>query len=77
VSLPFSNPELIRNARIQLRPGRMVVAVVICAVASITVWASIMHTDVDFSLYNMRGAGGVFALILFFQIAIVRIGGGI
>ena len=55
----------------------MVVAVVICAVASITVWASIMHTDVDFSLYNMRGAGGVFALILFFQIAILLIGGGI
>ena len=27
----FNNPEILRNARIQLRPGRAIAAVVICA----------------------------------------------
>jgi hypothetical protein len=77
VSLFFSNPELIRNARIQLRPGRMIAAAIICAVISITIWASIMHATVDFSVAGLHQAGAVFAFILYAQVAILLIGGGI
>lgn len=77
MSLLFSNPELIRNARIQLRPGRMIVVAVICAVISITTWASIVHTDVDFDVQGLRGAGAVFGFILYVQVTILLIGGGI
>jgi hypothetical protein len=77
VSLLFSNPELIRNARIQLRPGRMIAAAVICAVISITVWTSVTRTDGDFSVDRSHGAAAVFALALYAQVAILLIGGGI
>jgi hypothetical protein len=77
VSLFLSNPELIRNARIQLRPGRMTAAAIICAVISITVWASIVHTNVDFEVADLHKAGAVFAFILYAQVAILLIGGGI
>jgi hypothetical protein len=77
VSLLFDNPELIRNARIQLRPGRMIVAAVICAVVSVTVWVSILHGSGDLSMNGLRGAGMVFALILYLQVGILLIGGGI
>ena len=36
----FNNPEMLRNARIQLRPGRAIAAVVICAAISLTIWYS-------------------------------------
>ena len=36
----FNNPEMLRNARIQLRPGRAIAAVVICAAVSLTTWYS-------------------------------------
>lgn len=77
MNLLFSNPEVIRNARIQLRPGRMIVAAVVCAVASLTTWASIMHTDIDVAIDELQKAGAVFALVLNFQVAILLIGGGI
>jgi hypothetical protein len=77
VSLFFSNPELIRNARIQLRPGRMIAAAVICAVISVTTWASITRTDANFSIDGSHGAAAVFAFILFVQVTILLIGGGI
>lgn len=77
MSLFFSNPEFIRNARIQLRPGRMIAAAIICAVVSITIWASIVHTDVDFDVAGLHKAGAVFAFILYAQVSILLIGGGI
>jgi hypothetical protein len=77
VSLFFSNPELIRNARIQLRPGRMIAAAIICAVVSITLWASIVHTKDDATFDGLHRGGAVFAVILYAQIAILLIGGGI
>jgi hypothetical protein len=77
VSLLFSNPELIRNARIHLRPGRMIAAAVICAVVSVTTWTSISHTDFVITIDGLAGAGAVFALILNLQIGILLIGGGI
>jgi hypothetical protein len=77
VSLFFSNPELIRNARIQLRPGRMIAALVICAVMSFTLWASIAHSKDDVQFAGLQREGAVFVLILYAQIAILLIGGGI
>ncbi len=77
MSLFFSNPELIRNARIQLRPGRMIAAAVISAVISITAWSSIMRTDFNFSIAGLHKAGAMFALTLDLQVAILLIGGGI
>jgi len=35
VSAFFNNPEMLRNARIQLRPGRAIAAVVICAACAV------------------------------------------
>jgi hypothetical protein len=55
----------------------MIAAAVICAVISITVWASITRTDVDFSVDGSHGAAAVFAFILYAQVAILLIGGGI
>ena len=77
MSLPFSNPELIRNARIQLRPGRLLVGAVVAAVGLITTWESVMHADLNFSVFELKKAGAVFALILMAQTAILLIGGGI
>jgi hypothetical protein len=77
VSLFFSNPEFIRNSRIQLRPGRMTAAAVICAVMSVTLWASIVHSKDDIELAGLHRGGAVFVLILYAQIAILLIGGGI
>jgi len=76
VSLLFSNPEIIRNARIQLRAGRMIAAAVICAAVSITTWASIVHTDIDFSVNGLHKAGAVFGFVLNVQIAVLLICGG-
>jgi len=77
VSLLFSNPEFIRNARIQLRSRRLLAGGVISAVASITTWESVMHADIDFRFFGLRGGGAVFALCLGAQICIALIGGGI
>lgn len=77
MNLGFVNPELLRNARIQLRPGRMIAAGVICCVISVTLWMSIVHTDVDFDLYGWHKAGAVFALILVLQVVVLLIAGGI
>ncbi len=77
MSLLFDNPELIRNARIQLRPGRMIAAAVICAVVSVTAWASVVRGRPDWTMDGLRGTGMVFALILYLQVGILLIGGGI
>jgi hypothetical protein len=78
VSLLYSNPEFIRNSRIQLRPGRMIAAAVICAVVSVTLWASIVHSkDDDLQLLGLHRGGAVFVIILYAQIVILLVGGGI
>ncbi len=73
----FDNPEFVRNARIQLRRGRLIAAVIVCLAISGTIWASIMHADVDVSIGNLHKAAAVFAFTLYAQIAILLIGGGI
>ena len=70
-----NNPEMLRNARIQLRPGRAIAAVVICAAISLTVWYSfeartVARTVADDSIEMFR-------LILMLQVVVLLIGGGI
>lgn len=78
MSLLLGNPELIRNARIQLRRGRMIATAVICAVISITVWASMVDApEGPSTMDHLTGPAAVFALILYFQITVLLIGGGI
>ena len=71
----FNNPEMLRNARIQLRPGRAIAAVVICAAVSLTAWYSyesrtVARTVADDSIEMFR-------FILQLQIVVLLIGGGI
>jgi hypothetical protein len=75
VSAFSSNPEFLRNARIQLRPGRAIAALVICAAVSLTVWYSFENgitvgAPVEQSI-------GMFKFILTLQIVVLLIGGGI
>jgi hypothetical protein len=67
------NPELLRNARIQLRPGRAIAAAVICAAISLTAWS--------FYTYNSRNAGEggelLFKATFVLQTIVLLIGGGI
>ncbi|MGA2902063.1 MAG: hypothetical protein ABSF40_17700 [Candidatus Acidiferrales bacterium] len=69
------NPELLRNARIQLRPGRAVAAAVICAAVSLTAWSSYHYGSVT-------GPGDSHDLVLFritllLQVIVLLLGGGI
>jgi hypothetical protein len=73
----WDNPELVRNARIQLRSGRMVAAIVICAGISITAWVSIVNNANSVSVDALRGPAAMFALMLYFQITVLLIGGGV
>ncbi len=70
------NPELVRNTRIHLRPGRIAVVITICAVISLTAAAS----------YYLGGPGGrrvpedaqnLLTMILSLQIMALLMGGGI
>jgi hypothetical protein len=74
VTAPWSNPELLRNARIQLRPGRAIAAAIICAAISLTIWYS-------FESRSRAQAVAVDAIemlkfILQMQVFVLLIGGG-
>ena len=71
----FNNPEILRNARIQLRPGRAIAAIVICAAVSLTVWYSYASRDGIGS--SMGGPMPMFKFVLQLQILVLLIGGGI
>jgi hypothetical protein len=71
VSLAGAMPEAARNARIQLRPKRMLTVAAICAVASITTYLFYEHpfepqTMLDFFLYSVISiliiGGGIYCL---------------
>jgi hypothetical protein len=69
----LSNPELIRNARAQLRPGRMLTAAGICAALSLTVGYSMYDSRpryADWAKYYMLIAMGG-------QIAALSLGGAL
>jgi hypothetical protein len=76
VSRLLSNPELIRNARAQLRPGRVAIAAVICAVFSIVTGLSLVpdavqeHPNADWALAFLQ-------IILVGQIVTLALGGAV
>ena len=76
MTAPWSNPELLRNARIQLRPGRAIAAAIICAAISLTIWYSFQARPlVGFPLVNesIRMLNAILQL----QVFVLLIGGGI
>jgi hypothetical protein len=76
VSTSFNNPEMLRNARIQLRPGRAIAAVVICAAISLTAWYSFKSRPlVGYPFENESTR--MFKFILMLQVVVLLIGGGI
>lgn len=72
----FSNPEVLRNARIQLRPRKLLIAAGICAVLSVAIgYAYAASSD---GLGGKYGNGQNFlTTILMIQALILVIGGGI
>jgi hypothetical protein len=75
VSAFFNNPEMLRNARIQLRPGRTIAAVVICAAISLTVWYSFEERNLVHG--PASDAIEMLGFILQMQAVVLLIGGGI
>jgi len=71
----FSNPEILRNARIQLRPRKLAIAAALCAAISIALGYAYANTS--------DGLGGGFThngllhIILIIQGVVLVIGGGI
>jgi Ca2+/Na+ antiporter len=75
VTAPWANPELLRNARIQLRPGRAIAAAIICAAVSLTIWYSFeSHGSDQTAAFD---AITMFKFILQMQVSVLLIGGGI
>jgi hypothetical protein len=75
VTAPWANPELLRNARIQLRPGRAIAAAIICAAISLTIWYSFESRSSAQAVVS--DAIEMFKFILQMQIFVLLIGGGI
>jgi hypothetical protein len=75
VTALFFNPELLRNARIQLRPGRAIAAAIICAAVSLTIWYSFESRSSAQAVAS--DAIEMFKVILQMQIFVLLIGGGI
>ncbi|HXT73888.1 MAG TPA: hypothetical protein VN785_08555 [Candidatus Angelobacter sp.] len=70
----FTNPEIVRNARIQLRPKRMVSAAALCAAISLAIgYAYAKSAD---GLAGVNGTGFLH-IILIIQAVVLVIGGGI
>ncbi|MHB8755146.1 MAG: hypothetical protein ACYC92_09360 [Candidatus Acidiferrales bacterium] len=75
----FTNPEIVRNARIQLRPRRMISAAALCAALSATLVYLYLSGHVDLYVQDKFVAGGESLLhtILWIQALVLVIGGGI
>lgn len=71
MSLLIGNPELLRNARIQLRPGRAAAAAIISAVVSLTIWYSYSYGQTGTAFSR------IFEIVLQLQVFVLLIGGGI
>jgi hypothetical protein len=70
------NPEIVRSARIQLRPGRIIVVIAVCGVISITAVAYYLSGPLGHSP-NAEDGQNLLNLILSLQIVALLIGGGI
>jgi len=68
VSFLIGNPELVRNARAELRPGRLLAATAICAALSLAIGYSMAHIH--------SPAENFLKLVLFAQVFALTIGGG-
>ena len=70
----FSNPEMVRNARAQLRPGRMLVIALVCAVFSIVVTISFLTGNKTLA-EEQENALTLLRCILGGQIIVLALGG--
>ena len=75
----FTNPEIVRNARIQLRPRRMLVAAGLCAAIEVALYYAFFHggVNVDSGNTGYGGGPGLLHVILIIQALVLVIGGGI
>ena len=75
----FTNPEIIRNARIQLRPRRMISAAALCAAIEVALYYAFFHggVNVDSGGTGYGGGPGLLHVILIIQALVLVIGGGI
>jgi len=76
VNVSSFNPEFVRNARIQLRRGRMLAAAVICAAVSLSTAAYSLYSDAN-HIPTVSDARNLFQVIVTLQIVVLLIGGGI
>jgi hypothetical protein len=71
VTALWANPELLRNARIQLRPGRAIAAAIICAAISLTAWSFYSYSP------GNKNSTALFIFTFSLQTIVLLIGGGI
>lgn len=69
------NPEFLRNARIQMRPGRIIAAAVICAAISVTMWY--LYFSHSIPTTRIDNARALLRFVLGLQVCVLLIGGGI
>lgn len=77
----FTNPEIVRNARIQLRPKKLLIAAGICAAISVVLGYAFLHKNAHADIY-MNGAyyaagEALLHVILWIQALVLVLGGGI
>lgn len=75
----LSNPEILRNARIQLRPRKMLVAAGICAVVEVALGYAFFsgNGDIDIGGVGYSRGQALMHTILWIQALVLVIGGGI
>lgn len=75
----FTNPEIVRNARIQLRPKRMISAAALCAALEVVLTYVFLRGGfaADSASIVYGGGQGLLHTILWIQAAVLVIGGGI
>ncbi|MHB8541642.1 MAG: hypothetical protein ACYDCD_11975 [Candidatus Acidiferrales bacterium] len=76
----FTNPEIVRNARIQLRPRRMISAAALCAALEVTLiyfYAHNLGQSDGTSGLVPHGGQALLTTILWIQAIVLVIGGGI
>lgn len=76
----FTNPEIVRNARIQLRPRRMISAATLCAALEVALGYFYLRGGyaVDSAQGTVYGYGrGLLTTVLWIQALVLVIGGGI
>ncbi|HTZ31956.1 MAG TPA: hypothetical protein VMH31_05845 [Methylomirabilota bacterium] len=72
----LSNPEFLRYARIQLRPNKIVIAVITCAVISITTVLVVTQSLNDYPHRSVTG-NQLLGLLFSLQAFLLAVGGGV